>query len=142
MKLKHLLYISLGMVISLFTACTDNEFAESGTHYIEEGIPVSVDLKYGVEESRQATRSAQDATVEQTVNRLFAIAFYADGSISGYGAYDAVNNAEGQGTINDFPMHSGANQQIFIVANPGTGMGTLTMDQLVAYPFLYLDWPQ
>lgn len=133
MKLKHLLYISLGMAISLFTACTDNEFAESGTHYIEEGIPVSVDLKYGVEESRQATRSAQDATVEQTVNRLFAIAFYADGCISGYRAYDAVNNAEGQGTINDFPMHSGANQQIFIVANPGTGMGTLTMDQLVAF---------
>ena len=75
------------------------------------------------------SRSAQDATVEQTVQRLFVIAFKQNGEISGKNYLESVNNTSGNGTVS-LDMYSGEGQQIFAVANPNSGVGTLNYDQL------------
>lgn len=128
MKYISKLFITL-LLLPFLGACVDDDIAKRG-HDIEEGIPVKVSLKFGVSKSKLVTRSAQDDIQEQTVNSLFAIAFFANGDLSGYASYTNLNNTNGSGTINDFPMHSGSGQKIFLIANPGTGMGTLTMEEL------------
>lgn len=130
MKLVSYLYITILLsLLALISSCTDEDIIKSFN--IKEGVPVTVSLKYNVAQSTVETRSAQDATVEQTVQRLFVIAFKQNGDISGKTYVSSVNNTTGTGTVT-LNMYSGEGQQIFAVANPNSGVGTLDSDQLNA----------
>lgn len=130
MKLVSYLHITILLsLLALISSCTDEDIVKS--YNIKEGVPVTVSLKYNVAQSTVETRSAQDATVEQTVQRLFVIAFKQNGDISGKTYVPSVNNITGTGTV-ELNMYSGKNQQIFAVANPNSGVGTLDYDKLNA----------
>lgn len=129
MKLVSYLHITILLsLLALISSCTDEDIVKS--YNIKEGMPVTVSLKYNVAQSTVETRSAQDATVEQTVQRLFVIAFKQNGDISGKTYVSSVNTT-GTGTVT-LKMYSGEGQQIFAVANPNSGVGTLDYDKLNA----------
>lgn len=126
MRKMKLIYVWLLGLVAILTACADEEIVNG--YNIKEGVPVTVNLKFNVAASAVESRSAQDATVEQTVQRLFVIAFKQNGEISGKTYLESVNTTgTGSVTLN---MYSGTGQQIFAVANPNSGVGTLNYDQL------------
>lgn len=130
MKLVSYLHITILLsLLALISSCTDEDIIKSFN--IKEGVPVTVSLKYNVAQSTVETRSAQDATVEQTVQRLFVIAFKQNGDISGKTYVPSVNSTLGYGTV-ELKMYSGEGQQIFAVANPNSGVGTLSYEELDA----------
>lgn len=130
MKLVSYLHITIVLsLLALISSCTDEDIVKS--YNIKEGVPVTVSLKYNVAQSTVETRSAQDATVEQTVQRLFVIAFKQNGDISGKTYVPSVNSTLGNGTV-ELKMYSGEGQQIFAVANPNSGVGTLSYEELDA----------
>lgn len=130
MKLVSYLHITILLsLLALISSCTDEDIVKS--YNIKEGVPVTVSLKYNVAQSTVETRSAQDATVEQTVQRLFVIAFKQNGDISGKTYLSSVNSTNGFGSV-ELEMYSGAGQQIFAVANPNSGVGTLSYEELDA----------
>lgn len=126
MRKMKLIYVWLLGLVTVLTACADEEIVK--TYNIKEGVPVTVNLKFNVAASAVESRSAQDATVEQTVQRLFVIAFKRNGEISGKTYLESVNTT-GSGTVT-LDMYSGTGQQIFAVANPNSGVGTLSYEQL------------
>lgn len=128
MRKMKLIYVWLLGLVTVLTACADEEIVK--TYNIKEGVPVTVNLKFNVAASAVESRSAQDATVEQTVQRLFVIAFKRNGEVSGKTYLKSVN-ATGSGTVT-LDMYSGTGQQIFAVANPNSGVGTLSYEQLDA----------
>lgn len=128
MRKMKLIYVWLLGLVTVLTACADEEIVK--TYNIKEGVPVTVNLKFNVAASAVESRSAQDATVEQTVQRLFVIAFKRNGEISGKTYLQSVNTT-GSGTVT-LDMYSGTGQQIFAVANPNSGVGTLSYEQLEA----------
>ncbi len=128
MRKMKLIYVWLLGLVAILTACADEEIVK--TYNIKEGVPVTVNLKFNVAASAVESRSAQDATVEQTVQRLFVIAFKRNGEISGKTYLQSVNTT-GSGTVT-LDMYSGTGQQIFAVANPNSGVGTLSYEQLEA----------
>lgn len=128
MRKMKLIYVWLLGLVTVLTACADEEIVK--TYNIKEGVPVTVNLKFNVAASAVESRSAQDATVEQTVQRLFVIAFKRNGEVSGKTYLESVNTT-GSGTVT-LDMYSGTGQQIFAVANPNSGVGTLSYDQLNA----------
>lgn len=128
MRKMKLIYVWLLGLVAILTACADEEIVNG--YNIKEGVPVTVNLKFNVAASAVESRSAQDATVEQTVQRLFVIAFKRNGEISGKTYLQSVNTT-GSGTVT-LDMYSGTGQQIFAVANPNSGVGTLSYEQLEA----------
>ena len=126
MRKMKLIYVWLLGLVTVLTACADEEIVK--TYNIKEGVPVTVNLKFNVAASAVESRSAQDATVEQTVQRLFVIAFKRNGEVSGKTYLESVN-ITGSGTVT-LDMYSGTRQQIFAVANPNSGVGTLSYEQL------------
>lgn len=128
MRKMKLIYVWLLGLVAILTACADEEIVNG--YNIKEGVPVTVNLKFNVAASAVESRSAQDATVEQTVQRLFVIAFKRNGEVSGKTYLESVN-ITGSGTVT-LDMYSGTGQQIFAVANPNSGVGTLSYEQLEA----------
>lgn len=128
MRKMKLIYVWLLGLVAILTACADEEIVNG--YNIKEGVPVTVNLKFNVAASAVESRSAQDATVEQTVQRLFVIAFKRNGEVSGKTYLESVNTT-GSGTVT-LDMYSGTGQQIFAVANPNSGVGTLSYEQLDA----------
>lgn len=128
MRKMKLIYVWLLGLVAILTACADEEIVNG--YNIKEGVPVTVNLKFNVAASAVESRSAQDATVEQTVQRLFVIAFKRNGEISGKTYLQSVNTT-GSGTVT-LDMYSGTGQQIFAVANTNSGVGTLSYEQLDA----------
>lgn len=128
MRKMKLIYVWLLGLVTVLTACADEEIVK--TYNIKEGVPVTVNLKFNVAASAVESRSAQDATVEQTVQRLFVIAFKRNGEVSGKTYLELVNTT-GSGTVT-LDMYSGTGQQIFAVANPNSGVGTLSYELLNA----------
>lgn len=127
MRKMKLIYVWLLGLVAILTACADEEIVNG--YNIKEGVPVTVNLKFNVAASAVESRSAQDATVENNVQRLFVIAFKRNGEISGRNYLSAVNSSTGTVTLD---MYSGTGQQIFAVANPNSGVGTLSYEQLDA----------
>lgn len=127
MRKMKLIYVWLLGLVAILTACADEEIVNG--YNIKEGVPVTVNLKFNVAASAVESRSAQDATVENNVQRLFVIAFKRNGDISGKTYLSTVNSSTGTVTLD---MYSGTEQQIFAVANPNSGVGTLSYEQLEA----------
>lgn len=127
MRKMKLIYVWLLGLVAILTACADEEIVNG--YNIKEGVPVTVNLKFNVAASAVESRSAQDATVENNVQQLFVIAFKRNGDISGKTYLSTVNSSTGTVTLD---MYSGTGQQIFAVANPNSGVGTLSYEQLAA----------
>lgn len=108
MRKMKLIYVWLLGLVAILTACADEEIVNG--YNIKEGVPVTVNLKFNVAASAVESRSAQDATVEQTVQRLFVIAFKRNGEVSGKTYLQSVNTT-GSGTVT-LDMYSGTGQQI------------------------------
>lgn len=128
-NIKNICSLMLGCLFIL-ASCTDDDLVNHKTYNIKEGVPVTMSLNYGVKQSAISTRSAQDATTERTVNRLFVIAFNQRGEVSGK-VYSEDIVTEGHGSV-QLEMKSGEGQQIFAVANPNSGVGTLNYETLNA----------
>ena len=128
-NIKNICSLMLGCLFIL-ASCTDDDLVNHKTYNIKEGVPVTMSLNYGVKQSAISTRSAQDATTELTVNRLFVIAFNQRGEVSGK-VYSEDIVTEGYGSV-QLEMKSGEGQQIFAVANPNSGVGTLNYETLNA----------
>lgn len=122
MKKIILSYIWCVVALAFFVACADEEMA-TGTVQIEKGIPVTVSLNYDVVAA--TSRTAQSETVENQVNRVYAIAFHSDGTVSGRNHAEIVS-----GNSMELSMQSGAGQKIFLIANYDSGIGSLGLDEL------------
>lgn len=109
MKKIFLSYIWCVVALAFFAACADEEIA-TGTVQIEKGIPVTVSLNYDV--MAATSRTAQSEAVENKVNRVYAIAFHSDGTVSGRNFVETVS-----GNSITLSMQSGAGQKIFLIAN-------------------------
>ena len=112
------------------SACTD-DWAMQRNNVIQEGIPVTISLDFGVSASKVVTRAAQSDEAEQTINRLYLFAFNSDGSLDSRQLYSDAELV----TIDDclgltFSMHSGYNKKFYAIGNPVSGSGTLTTDVL------------
>lgn len=122
MKKIFLSYIWCVVALAFFAACADEEIA-TGTVQIEKGIPVTVSLNYDV--MAATSRTAQSEAVENKVNRVYAIAFHSDGTVSGRNSAEIVS-----GNSITLYMQSGAGQKIFLIANYDSGIGSLGLDEL------------
>lgn len=122
MKKIILSYIWCVVALAFFAACTDEEIA-TGTVQIEKGIPVTVSLNYDV--MAATSRTAQSEEVENKVNRVYAIAFHSDGTVSGRNFAETVS-----GNSIKLYMQSGSGQKIFLIANYDSGIGSLGLDEL------------
>lgn len=122
MKKIFLSYIWCVVALAFFAACADEELA-TGTVQIEKGIPVTVSLNYDV--MAATSRTAQSEAVENKVNRVYAIAFHSDGTVSGRNSAEIVS-----GNSITLSMQSGAGQKIFLIANYDSGIGSLGLDEL------------
>lgn len=122
MKKIFLSYIWCVVALAFFAACADEEIA-TGTVQIEKGIPVTVSLNYDV--MAATSRTAQSEAVENKVNRVYAIAFHSDGTVSGRNSAEIVS-----GNSITLSMQSGAGQKIFLIANYDSGIGSLGLDEL------------
>lgn len=122
MKKIILSYIWCVVALAFFVACADEEMA-TGTVQIEKGIPVTVSLNYDVVAA--TSRTAQSETVENQVNRVYAIAFHSDGTVSGRNHAETVSD-----NSMELSMQSGAGQKIFLIANYDSGIGSLGLDEL------------
>lgn len=122
MKKIILSYIWCVVALAFFAACTDEEIA-TGTVQIEKGIPVTVSLNYDV--MAATSRTAQSEAVENKVNRVYAIAFHSDGTVSGRKSAEIVS-----GNSIELPMQSGSGQKIFLIANYDSGIGSLGLNEL------------
>lgn len=114
-----LLFMALAGIVIL--SCSDDEIAGKGKYAVKEGVPVTVSLKLGVAESEKVSRAAASESEEQYVQNLFLIAFLSNGEISGKMWIPDVNEGGGAGTIENFPMKSGAGQTIYAIANVDLG---------------------
>lgn len=144
MRKMKLIYVWLLGLVTVLTACVDEDIVKTNKYDIEEGIPVVTSLNFGVENSKVVTRSAASETIENTVTDLFVIAFNSSGNISSYRSENGENVSGGkyygtdssvtgveQGTINDFGMYSGQNQTIYAIANVAGGYADLTFAKLL-----------
>ena len=137
--------LCIGLLFSLpfLGSCADDDIIKNNDYNIEEGLPVTASLKFGVAESQQVTRAAATETAERNVQNLFIIAFTSGGEISGNGSNTTdgstasgklyirdVDNDTGRGTISNFRMLSGSGQTIYAIANIGTGYDRLQLTTL------------
>lgn len=119
------------IVVCLLGACTDNTFVDGTDEArVEEGIPVSIDLSFQVDNAKIQTRAAQDTRTEYKVNNLYVFAFNGDGTLDAKHLYtlaELTNTSEKdengtgttQGTVANFQMHSGNNKTFYAIANVG-----------------------
>lgn len=84
---------------------------------------MTVSLNYDV--MAATSRTAQSEAVENKVNRVYAIAFHSDGTVSGRNSAEIVS-----GNSITLSMQSGAGQKIFLIANYDSGIGSLGLDEL------------
>ena len=119
-QIKVILYFALLLFIVPFvSSCSDDEIVKNGTYNIKEGVPVTVSLNLNVSKSDIVSRSAASEAEEQTINRIYVIAFTSSGNVSGRKYYWLEDpDTDGQGEITEFEMLSGADQQLFVIGNP------------------------
>lgn len=130
MKQNFTYYCIACLCAALFlSACADDWDVRRG-HVIQEGVPVTVSLDFGVSASKVVTRAAESVETEQTVNRVYVFAFNSDGSLDNKMLYSPSSSTSDCIELLDFPMHSGYDKRFYAVANPTSGSGTLGTETL------------
>ena len=122
-RIKNLYIWCVSIALSL-ASCTDEYWSEGNSIQVKEGIPVSVSISYRVADAIES-RTAQTEDTEKKVNRICAIAFRSDGTLSGRSFDEAP-----QSNVIELNMLSGSNQRIFLVANYNSGVGSLDRSKL------------
>ena len=121
-------YIACLCAALFLSACADDWDVRRG-HVIQEGVPVTVSLDFGVSASKVVTRAAESEETERTVNRVYVFAFNSDGSLDNKMLYSPSSSTLDCIEL-DFPMHSGYDKRFYAVANPTSGSGTLGTETL------------
>lgn len=130
MKQNFTYYCIACLCAALFlSACADDWDVRRG-HVIQEGVPVTVSLDFGVSASKVVTRAAESEETERTVNRVYVFAFNSDGSLDNKMLYSPSSSTLDCIELLDFPMHSGYDKRFYAVANPTSGSGTLGTETL------------
>lgn len=130
MKQNFTYYCIACLCAALFlSACADDWDVRRG-HVIQEGVPVTVSLDFGVSASKVVTRAAESGETERTVNRVYVFAFNSDGSLDNKMLYSPSSSTSVCIELLDFPMHSGYDKRFYAVANPTSGSGTLGTETL------------
>lgn len=130
MKQNFTYYCIACLCAALFlSACADDWDVRRG-HVIQEGVPVTVSLDFGVSASKVVTRAAESEETERTVNRVYVFAFNSDGSLDNKMLYSPSSSTSNCIELLDFPMHSGYDKRFYAVANPTSGSGTLGTETL------------
>ena len=122
-------YIACLCAALFLSACADDWDVRRG-HVIQEGVPVTVSLDFGVSASKVVTRAAESGETERTVNRVYVFAFNSDGSLDNKMLYSPSSSTSVCIELLDFPMHSGYDKRFYAVANPTSGSGTLGTETL------------
>lgn len=127
-RMNILHWIMASVFLSMFAACTDEDIVQKTQYDVVEGVPVRIVLNFNVEKSRISTRSASSATLENTVNSLYIIAFHGQ-DVWARDFRDNVNGIK-NGTIDQLDIKSGTEIQLYAIANVNSGVGTLNKTAL------------
>lgn len=134
------LYIILWMIWAYagLSGCSDILLEENGSHTVEEGVPVSVSVKFSTERQKVQTRVEQTPETEYNVTNIYLLAFNARGEKTGGQAFTVGEdgttgtyfNETFKGTIEGFQVLSGADQKLYAIANYDSGDFDLTEAKL------------
>lgn len=118
----------MSVMLMMFLASCNDDIGVRRNGNIIEGVPVRVSLKFDVGRSAVITREASSDEAENTVNSLYVFVFNGNGSLDTK-SYFTPNETSGSGEI-EMTVNSGSDKRIYAVANPMSGSGTLTKEQL------------
>ena len=128
--------ILVGILLFLFSACTDDSFISKGTINIKEGIAVNLAFNYSTTQQKIQTRVVQNTETEYNVTSLFLFVFNSDGTIDSKGnaTFSGGKYSEttgtAQGFVTDFEAHSGKGKKIYAIANADASAGDMSTSRL------------
>lgn len=128
--------ILVGILLFLFSACTDDSFISKGTINIKEGVAVNLVFNYSTAQQKIQTRVVQNTETEYNVTSLFLFVFNSDGTIDSKGnaTFSGGKYSEttgtAQGNVIDFTAHSGKGKKIYAIANADASAGDMSTSRL------------
>lgn len=129
--------ILIGILLFLFSACTDDAFMSKGTLNIKEGVAVNLSLNYSTTQQKVQSRVVQSTETEYNVTSLYLFVFNSDGTIDAKGNVQftggkySASEGTAKGSVTDFQAHSGKGKKIFAIANASAGdMSTSRLEEV------------
>lgn len=128
--------ILVGILLFLFSACSDDAFISKGTVNIKEGVAVNLSLSYSTTQQKVQSRVVQNTATEYNVSSIYLFVFNQDGTIDAKGnaTFSGGKYSEGSGTaegvVNDFQVHSGKGKKIYAIANADASAGDMSTSRL------------
>lgn len=128
--------ILVGILLFLFSACTDDSFISKGTINIKEGVAVNLAFNYSTTQQKIQTRVVQDTETEYNVTSLYLFVFNSDGTIDSKGnaIFSGGKYSETEGTargkVINFTAHSGKEKKIYAIANADASAGDMSTSRL------------
>lgn len=128
--------ILVGILLFLFSACTDDSFISKGTINIKEGVAVNLVFNYSTAQQKIQTRVVQNTETEYNVTSLYLFVFNSDGTIDSKGnaIFSGGKYSETEGTargnVIDFTAHSGKGKKIYAIANADASAGNMSTSRL------------
>lgn len=128
--------ILVGILLFLFSACTDDSFISKGTINIKEGVAVNLAFNYSTTQQKIQTRVVQNTETEYNVTSLYLFVFNSDGTIDSKGnaTFSGGKYSEttgtAQGFVTDFEAHSGKGKKIYAIANADASAGDMSTSRL------------
>ena len=128
--------ILVGILLFLFSACTDDSFISKGTINIKEGVAVNLAFNYSTTQQKIQTRVVQNTETEYNVISLYLFVFNSDGTIDSKGnaIFSGGKYSETEGTargkVINFTAHSGKEKKIYAIANADASAGDMSTSRL------------
>lgn len=128
--------ILVGILLFLFSACTDDSFISKGTINIKEGVAVNLAFNYSTAQQKIQTRVVQNTETEYNVTSLYLFVFNSDGTIDSKGnaIFSGGKYSETEGTargkVINFTAHSGKGKKIYAIANADASAGDMSTSRL------------
>lgn len=128
--------ILVGILLFLFSACSDDAFISKGTVNIKEGVAVNLSLSYSTTQQKVQSRVVQNTATEYNVSSIYLFVFNQDGTIDAKGnaTFSGGKYSEGlgkaEGVVNDFQVHSGKGKKIYAIANADASAGDMSTNRL------------
>lgn len=128
--------ILIGILLFLFSACTDESFISKGTINIKEGVAVNLSFDYSTTQQKVQSRVVQSTETEYNVTSLYLFVFNSDGTIDAKGnvTFTGGKYSESEGTtegsVTNFQAHSGKGKKIYAIANADASAGDMSTSRL------------
>lgn len=128
--------ILIGILLFLFSACTDDAFMSKGTLNIKEGVAVNLSLNYSTTQQKVQSRVVQNTETEYNVTSLYLFVFNSDGTIDAKGNVQftggkySASEGTAKGSVTGFQAHSGKGKKIFAIANADASAGDMSTSRL------------